>query len=226
MISVIIPVYNEGTTIAKLVDYLLKNGQGEIEVLIIDGGSTDATIEQATNAGATVIKSHKKGRANQMNVGAQNANGDIFYFLHADTYPPQSFTKDIKKSLASGAKAGCYRLAFDSNHPALTFYCWFTRFDINLFRFGDQSLFVKKSIFESIGGFNEQLIVMEDQEIVRSIKRKATFEILDKQVVTSARKYLHVGVYKLQLIFTAVLLMYYIGIDQQSIVNFYTRKIK
>ncbi|MBO6522616.1 MAG: TIGR04283 family arsenosugar biosynthesis glycosyltransferase [Balneolaceae bacterium] len=226
MISIIIPTFNEEESIGELISYLKADApKDEIEIIISDGGSTDSTKEIAQRKGAVVIETPKQGRAAQMNFGAKHAIGDMLYFLHADTYPPKAFLDDIIGSLSNGDKAGCYRLSFDDDHPLLKFYCWFTRFDIDFFRFGDQSLFIKKSLFEKLKGFNEQFIVMEDQDIVRRIKKKASFTILPKQVVTSARKYRQVGILKLQLIFTIVLIRFYLGTPQKKLIEFYKRAI-
>jgi rSAM/selenodomain-associated transferase 2 len=225
-LSVIIPVFNEEDSIAELVQYLKSaNSFDHTEILVVDGGSSDATIEKAEKAGARVIISPVKGRAAQMNEGARRARGEVFYFLHADTYPPLTYVSDIKQQVAKGVKAGCYRLTFDLNHPLLRFYSWFTRFDVDLFRFGDQSLFITREIFVSINGYSDQLIVMEDQDIVRTIKKVTAFKILPSTVKTSARKYQDVGIIKLQFIFTMILVMYYVGFSQEKLVWFYRKWI-
>ncbi len=225
MISVIIPAYNEEESLPELLKYLLGCSERvsgtAIEIIVVDGGSTDQTREKCMELGVKVVESRKKGRALQMNAGAEEAKGDTLYFLHADSYPPETFIDDIMQSVKSGNIAGCYRLAFDDNHPALAFYSWFTRFDFDFFRFGDQSLFVKKKVFTELGGFDESLIVMEDQEIVRRLKSMGKFNIISKNVKTSARKYRDVGVFKLQLIFTAILSGYYLGVSQERLVKFY-----
>ncbi len=229
MISIIIPAYNEETSLPELIEYLVscsKKSEIESEVIVVDGGSTDQTREKAMEYGARVVESKEKGRAVQMNIGAQEAKGDIFYFLHADSFPPETFIEDITSSLEFGAIAGCFRLTFDYEHPILSFYSWFTRFDVDVFRFGDQSLFVRKEAFDELAGFSEHLIVMEDQEIVRRLKTKGIFRIVSKNVKTSARKYREVGVIKLQLIFTTILTGYYAGISQEKLVRFYKNAIK
>ena len=227
MISVIIPVFNEGKNLPKLIGFLQENTvQNLVEIIIVDGGSTDDTVLVAESLGVKVIQSERKGRAIQMNEGARIAEGEILYFLHADTFPPQNFYKDIVNAVNNNFGAGCYRLSFDDNHPVMRFYCWFTRFDIDLFRFGDQSLFVKKSVFEKVGGYEEKLIVMEDQVIVSDVKKHTRFKILKGKTVTSARKYRAVGRIKLQLIFTLIVIMFYIRVDQHKIVRFYQHQLR
>lgn len=227
MISIIIPAFNEEAGLPELIRYLKSCASStSIEVIISDGGSSDNTVKYSEEAGALVFESPYKGRAKQMNFGASKAQGDILYFLHADTYPPEKFDSIIEATVSIGFEAGCFRLLFDNPHPLLSFYSWFTRFDIDVFRFGDQSLFVTKSVFEKIKGFDEELIVMEDQVIVKSLKEHTGFRILDASVKTSARKYEQIGYIKLQLIFSSILIMFYLGIDQQKLVSFYLKRIQ
>jgi rSAM/selenodomain-associated transferase 2 len=208
--------------VSGLIGFLKKEtGRDEVEIIVVDGGSSDNTTEEAEKAGAVVLRSPKKGRASQMNYGASQAGGGWLYFLHADTIPPVSFIEDLKGLVNSGVKSGCFRLKFDIDHWALKTYAWFTRFDVDLFRFGDQSLLIEGTLFDKIGGFDESLIVMEDQEIVKRIKKHTQFQIIHKAVTTSGRRYERIGVFKLQLIFTIIVLLYYLGVQQKTIVNFY-----
>lgn len=226
MISVIIPAYNEEKSLPNLVTHILTiTSNREIEIIISDGGSSDRTVELVSELGVLVVKSPKKGRASQMNYGATIAKGDVLYFLHADTKPPDTFIDDIIGSIKNGYQSGCFQLAFDRNHPLLNFYAWFTKFDIDYFRFGDQSLYIKREFFEKLHGFDENLIVMEDQVFVKKIKKAANFEILKGEVTTSSRKYVQVGIIKLQLIFSVILILFYFGVSQKSLVKFYQRAI-
>lgn len=225
-ISVIIPTFNEADTIAETIEKVRQHSNDYIqEIVVVDGGSTDQTIERANTAGAQILESINKGRAAQMNTGAKHANGETFYFLHADTHPPKNFDSAIKQAVDQNYQAGCFQLGFDDDHFLLRLYGWFTRFDIDLFRFGDQSLFITKDIFHELQGFQEDHIVMEDQEFVRRIKKNASFTILDKAVTTSAQKYQDNGTIKLQLVFTLILSLYYIGINQDKLVAIYKRLI-
>jgi rSAM/selenodomain-associated transferase 2/rSAM/selenodomain-associated transferase 1 len=225
-ISVVIPTYNEAGTIGETIRKVKHRSCEQItEIIVVDGGSADGTMEEAEKAGAIVLESPRKGRAAQMNVGAEQANGHLLYFLHADTHPPPNFDAIILSSFANGSKAGCFRLRFDSDNPLLKCYAWFTRFDINLFRFGDQSLFVEQDVFHQLEGFREDHIVMEDQEFVKRVKKRYSFDILDEAVVTSAEKYRKNGVIKLQLVFTLILCSYYLGASQDHLVQIYKRFI-
>jgi rSAM/selenodomain-associated transferase 2 len=226
-ISISIHTYNETSGIQELIRYLSTAAKGPVaEIIVADGGSTDGTTELARAAGARVIQSPEKGRAAQMNAGAAVATGEILYFLHADTFPPVDFKEAILSSCAAGDSAGCFRLRFDEEHWFLNVNAWFTRFDIDSIRFGDQSLFIRKSDFERIGGFRKDHVVMEDQEIVRRIKKMTRFRVLKTAVVTSAQKYRENGIFRLQFIFSTIWLLYYLGLPQHKLVSLYNRLIK
>lgn len=226
-ISVIIPAYNEAGVIAETVKEVRSRGDKSVlEIIVVDGGSDDGTLEEAAKAGAKKLQSPRKGRASQMNYGAERARGSLLYFLHADSHPPAHFTATIQKAAQTEYDAGCFRLAFDDNCWLLRVYAWFTRFNIDLFRFGDQSLFITRSAFFRVGAFREDHSVMEDQEMVRRIKRSSSFAVLDGTVTTSARKYRKTGVIKLQLVFGLILVLYYLGIGQDRLVVLYKRLIQ
>ncbi len=225
MISVIIPTYNEETHIKTTIQKLWQYDESNLikEIIIADGGSTDNTTNIAQIEGVKIVISPKKGRAAQMNYGSSFATEKILYFLHADTIPPRNFTKDIAQALEQGFTAGCFILAFDYDHWFLKANCWFTRFDVDAIRFGDQSLFVTKDAFLKAGSFCEKHIVMEDQHLIKRLKKMVPFTIIKKPVVTSARKYLENGIYKTQGIFFIIYLMYKLGYSQQKLVATYKK---
>jgi len=227
MISVIIPTYNEADRIAQTISKIhASNSTHEIEIIVVDGGSTDDTLALAKECRAIAVKSERKGRAAQMNKGASLATGEILYFLHADSIPPQNFTTQILAARENGVVSGCFRLAFDYDHWFLNANSWFTRFDINALRFGDQSLFVLKDIFQNSGGFREDLLMMEDQEIIHRIKKQGRFKVMNSSVVTSARKYSDNGVYRMQGIFYRIWILYYLGFSQDYLLRLHTRLIR
>lgn len=227
-ISIIIPTCHESEGIAKLIYTLRNNSSAENvkEIIVVDACSGDNTSEIARQAGAKVFLSEKRGRAIQMNIGANLASGDIFYFLHADTIPPKNFDEKILKTISNGYDTGCFRMKFDSKHPFLRFFSWFTRFNNNLCRFGDQSLFVKRELFGKINGFDINLEIMEDNDIVRRITREGNFSIVPDYVITSARRYRKNGMYRLQWNFAVVNILYYLGYSQEEIVRYYHNHIR
>ncbi|MDN3656670.1 TIGR04283 family arsenosugar biosynthesis glycosyltransferase [Ferruginibacter paludis] len=227
MMTVIIPTFNEAAHIQSTIQQLREHDVDNLitEIIIADGGSTDDTVAIAKAANATVVVSPAKGRSAQMNYGASFATEDILYFLHADTIPPKNFSTDIAMSADKGCGAGCFMLSFDYDHWFLKANCWFTRFDVDAIRFGDQSLFVRKSVFEKTGGFCEKHIVLEDQHLIKRLKKITRFTIIKKPVVTSARKYLENGIYKTQRIFFIIYGMYRLGYSQQKLVAAYKKMI-
>ena len=226
-LSIIIPTYNETENIAALINYLQINASNYlIEIIVSDGQSTDNTVEIATAAGVRVVVSPSKGRGAQMNYGASLAQADVLYFVHADSFPPHDFIDKIFQQIKMGNNIGCFRLKFDVSHWFLNINCWFTRFDINAFRYGDQSLFVTKDIFQKAGGFNAQLIMLEDQEIIHRLKRYGKFKVMHGAVITSARKYLENGIFHTQGVFYLIYILFKLGISQHSLLKLYRRLIK
>lgn len=226
MISVIIPTFNEANQIAKTIaETRAASCQQELEIIVVDGGSEDKTTSIAKNLGAMALVSERKGRAAQMNKGAAMAKGEILYFLHADSIPPQNFITHILEARQMKAVGGCFRLAFDYQHWFLEANCWFTHLNVNAVRFGDQSLFVTKYVFHKCGGFREDLLMMEDQEIIHRIKRFGKFKVMKAAVTTSARKYLDNGIYRMQAIFFRIWFLYYLGYSQERLLKLHRKLI-
>jgi len=227
-ISIIIPTYNEQDNIEKLIKYLFDYApKGHLEeIILVDGWSQDNTMFLAQRLGARVFKLEKHRRSRQMNKGAHEAKGDILYFLHADSFPPKNFTTDILNTLDSGYAAGCFRLTFDHQHWILKMISWFTRFNVNSFRFGDQSLFIKKDIFEFTGGFDDSLTLMEDQDMVIKIQKYGDFKVQKNKIVTSARKFVENGPVKLFWTFFYLYVCYKFGMSQDNLVEKYNKMIK
>lgn len=224
-ISIVIPTYNEESGIVRTLEILfnLTSKYDNTEIIVSDAGN-DRTAEIVASYPVTLCRSDK-GRATQMNAGATLARYDILYFIHADTLPPETCVEDIQRAIAEGKKAGCFRMRFDDPHPIMALYGWFTRFPFIICRGGDQTLFITKELFETIGGFNENLQVMEDIDIIQRIERRTQFHILENEAVTSARKYHKNGILRLQAIFGTIHLMYGLGFDQESITGYYRQNI-
>lgn len=225
-ISIIIPTYNEADTISKLIPYLRKNSQvNNIQSIIIaDGGSTDSTIECAKSLGVQVICT-EKGRAIQMNAGASVSQGEILYFLHADSCPPTNFDTQIIETVNQGMCSGSYRLRFDDDHPVLRFCCALVNRLKNR-SLGDRSLFVERHIFEQIGGYDETLTVMEDADIVKRLNKVTTFGILPADIITSSRKFKENGELRLFLIFVLIYVLYELGVSETRLLRLYKTLIR
>ncbi len=228
MISIIIPTFNEGDVIKSNIQKIKAADVQNLvtEIIVSDGGSTDATLQQAQMEGAIVLNSPQKGRAAQMNYGAAAATGAVLFFLHADTLPPHDFSGQIVKAQQQGFASGCFRLRFDLDHWFLDLNSWATRFNVNNFRFGDQGLFIDKTIFDQSGKFLADHIVMEDQEFIKRIKKTNSFIVLKSSVTTSARKYIVNGVYKTQAVFFLIYFMYYLGFSQARMISTYKKLLR
>lgn len=226
MISVIIPAYNEEKQIGTAIGGLRENDlEGLVqEIIVADGGSSDNTVSVARAEGARIIPA-PKGRAKQMNAAAAAATAPVLYFLHADSIPPRGFSTAVANAYRKGIASGCFRLAFDHDHWFLKANSWFTRFDVNAVRFGDQSLFATSAAFQKSGGFREDLLMMEDQEIIHRLKEQGPFQVMDAAVITSARKYLDNGVYRMQGIFYMIWLLYYLGCPQNYLLKLHRKLI-
>lgn len=225
-ISIIIPVLNEEHCLATILKFLKENSNPSNlkEILIVDGGSYDATMEIASQLGAKVIQA-PKGRAKQMNLGTKAAKGEILYFLHVDTLPPKNFDESILSAVQTGSKAGCFRMRFDSPSRFLAFFAWFTKLNFKVCRGGDQSLFITKILFQKTGGFNENYMVYEDNEFTDRLYNFIDFKILPRHVITSARRYEERGKVALQYHFGVIHLKNYLGASPEQLYEYYKRKI-
>ncbi len=225
-ISVIIPVLNEASTIVKLLSCIHKNSSEYLikEILVVDGGSTDQTISLAKKNGAIIIRS-QRGRAKQMNAGAKEAQGDILYFLHADTFPPKDFDKSILQAITKDYQAGCFQMRFDSDSLFLRFFAWFSRINLKVCRGGDQSLFITNKLFTALGGFNEDYQIYEDNEFIGRLYDHTQFKILPKHVKTSARRYDKHGKLKLQYHFGVIHLKNSLGAGPEQLYQYYLQHI-
>lgn len=227
-ISIIIPVLNEEQSISKLLDYLLEIQNPALvkEIIIVDGGSSDKTLKILHSYTSIIVVSSQKGRSKQMNVGAKNATAEILYFLHCDTFPPKNFDVAIVNEVQKGNFSGCFKMKFDNNHIVLKVTEWFTQFNFQSCRGGDQSLFVERNVFEKLNGFNENLFVYEDNEFIARLYKNASFTVIQKAVVTSSRKYIKNGVCTLQYHFLMIHIKYKRGASQQELLNYYQKNIK
>ncbi|PKA82534.1 rSAM/selenodomain-associated transferase 2 [Ulvibacter sp. MAR_2010_11] len=232
MISIVIPVLNEEATIGALLLYLQKNSTPNFvtEILVVDGGSTDTTpkviadISEKTEITIQFIASDK-GRAIQMNTGARHASGSILYFLHADSFPPKHFDKHIVEKVKKGDTTGCFRMKFDTKHPLLQISQWFTRFNLKVCRGGDQSLFITKELFQSLGGFNETYTIYEDCEFINRLYSTTRFTVIPEYITTSSRKYRERGTWALQFHFMMIHLKNRMGASPEALYSYYLNHI-
>ncbi len=191
----------------------------------------ETTLRQAqcdssglTNQSIKLIAS-SKGRAIQMNVGANQAKGDILYFLHADSYPPNNFDELIINEVENGNPAGCFKMKFDSNHWWLKLAGWLTQFSWKACRGGDQSQFITKDLFEKLNGFDENYSVYEDYDLINKLYDKKQFVVIQEWLTTSARRYDANGIWKLQFHFWAIYVKKFFGASTEELHQYYLKNI-
>lgn len=220
-ISVIIPTLNEEANIDRLLSRL-KDNSGDVEIIVVDGGSEDKTIEIAQAHHVKTLRT-KPSRAIQMNLGAQISDSKLLYFVHADTLPPESWKQTILKSMELGVEAGCFRFEFDENKGIRKVNSFCTRFPFMMFRGGDQSLYITKKLFEKIGGFDENLALMEDYDIIKKLKKHSGFSILKPPIIVSSRKYVKNNYLKVNLVNFLIFASFYLGADTHQLKRLYSR---
>lgn len=224
-LSIIIPTLNEeqvlGKTLARLED---QKNSGVIEVIVVDGGSSDTTLALAESTGCRTITS-TRGRGRQMNAGAAAARGEVLLFLHADTLLPDNFSRLILDAVRLPSfAAGAFSLAIDSPARSLATIAWFTNLRSRLLQlpYGDQALFVSKRMFDAIGGFPE-MAIMEDFVFIRKIKKKGKIIILPERAMTSARRWQKIGIVRTTLINQAIVCGYSLGVPPAILAGWYRR---
>ncbi|WP_339701905.1 TIGR04283 family arsenosugar biosynthesis glycosyltransferase [uncultured Marixanthomonas sp.] len=233
MISIVIPVLNEASSIEKLLQHLIENvtPKNLAEITVVDGGSTDGTkqliknFESKPEIGIQLISS-EKGRAKQLNTGAKNATGSILYFLHADSFPPKNFDELIISEVGKGSPAGCFRMQFDSNHWWLRLASWLTKFSWRACRGGDQSQFITRELFDEIGGYDETYIIYEDNILINELYERNTFVVINKKLTSSARLYREKGVWYVQYHFWTIYVKKWLGADADQLFAYYCKHLR
>ncbi|MGZ0016257.1 TIGR04283 family arsenosugar biosynthesis glycosyltransferase [Yeosuana sp. AK3] len=226
-ISIIIPILNEAKTITKLFKHLNESSSEENikEIIVVDGGSTDESLAIISTFKDITLIHSDKGRAKQMNVGAKHASGNILYFLHADSFPPKDFDTSIVNEVLNGHLAGCFKMKFDSNHWWLMLMGWFTKFPWRICRGGDQSLFITKSLFDSLKGFDEQYFIYEDNVFIKKLFNIKQFTVIQKHLTTSARLYKKHGIWKLQYHYLIIHLKHWLGASSKDLFAYYIQNV-
>lgn len=220
--SVIIPSWNEEKAILSCLEGLQNfRHSGVCEVIVIDGGSTDNTLKLAKPLADKLLTSDK-GRAVQMNAGAEQAQGDVLVFLHADTVLPDNAITLIKNAINDQQQWGRFDVALMGNHPMLKTVAWLMNWRSRLtgIATGDQAIFINRRLFESVGGY-PVIALMEDIELCKRLKTISPPICLKIKVKASGRRWERDGVFKTILLMWWLRLRYFLGADPAVLVKAY-----
>jgi rSAM/selenodomain-associated transferase 2 len=190
MITVVIPTFNEAPQLPSTLSALRAQDE-PVEVVVVDAGSDDETLAVAREAGARVVLSERRQRAHQLNRGAAEAHGEVLWFLHADTWVhPHAAGRILKAFEDPAVVGGGFRRWFRSASPFLLLSCGLAvlRSHGRGWYFGDQSIFVRREVFERVGGFPD-LPVFEDFEFCQKLKGQGKLRCLGPAVRSSARRF-------------------------------------
>jgi rSAM/selenodomain-associated transferase 2 len=221
-LSIIIPVLNEGDGIAAALDALAHLRAVGTEVIVVDGGSRDATVERAQLRADRVVLA-TRGRALQMNAGAERASGDILLFLHADTRLPAEADRVVLDGLDQSRRVwGRFDVKIDGRSRLLPVVAWLMRLRSRLtgIATGDQAIFLRREAFQVVGGF-PTIALMEDIAICKRLKRLGRPLCLRACVTTSGRRWEKHGVLSTILLMWRLRFAYFLGADPKQLARRY-----
>ena len=215
-ISVVIPALDEEAQLAETIASARASGVGEI--IVVDGGSRDATASVARQHADRILTA-SRGRAAQMNAGAAAARGEVLLFLHADTRLPPGFDADVLHALADPTTAsGRFDVHLVPGTPLLRAVAELMNLRSRLsgIATGDQAIFVRRGVFEAIGGF-EPIPLMEDIALTRALKRRGRVACLRARVETSSRRWLRDGPLRTILLMWWLRFLYFCGVPPERL---------
>ena len=221
-LSIIIPVLDEGDGIAAALDALAHLRALGTEVIVVDGGSRDATVERAQPRADRVVLA-TRGRALQMNAGAERASGDVLLFLHADTRLPAEADRVVLNGLDQSRRVwGRFDVKIDGRSRLLPVVAWLMRLRSRLtgIATGDQAIFLRREAFQAVGGF-PTVALMEDIAICKRLKRLGRPLCLRACVTTSGRRWEKNGVLSTILLMWRLRFAYFLGADPKQLARQY-----
>ncbi len=223
MLSIIIPSLNEESYLAECLKAIYASVfVADLEVIVVDGGSIDQTVEIAKRFHVKVLRSKVRSRAIQMNLGSKRANGSQLIFLHSDVLVPKGFDSSINETLQK-FEFGCFAYDFRSNSKLLRMMTIPNRKKGRFTGGGDQGFFIRKDAFESLGGFDESFAIMEDFDLKdRALKKGFNYKVVsNRHLKVSARKYEHNAFLRVWVANVIAFIMYTAKIDSRRIAMFY-----
>ena len=197
MISIVIPTFNEAQSLPQTLE-ALQHQAGSFEVIVVDGQSTDSTTELARCDPFVQVMKSTRGRGKQMNAGARRAQGEFLLFVHADTLLPSGAIAKLNKlEKDPSCLAGGFHQRFLDSHPALRLLSWLhnVRAACSHLFYGDQALFVRRTLFWELGGYRESG-VMEDVDLGTKLLQRARPVFLTETVSVASRKFREMGVWR------------------------------
>jgi rSAM/selenodomain-associated transferase 2 len=213
-LSIVIPAFNEEQNIAATLTLLQAARVRGCEIIVVDGGSSDGTMTVAEPLADKVVGS-ARGRARQMNAGAQMAQGDALLFLHADSKAPTDVDQIILGALNAGSrKWGRFDIAIEGRHFFLPVIGWFMnqRSRLTGIATGDQGLFMTIDAYQAVGGFAD-IPLMEDVAMCAALKKNGMPLCVKQKIVTSGRRWEKHGVWRTIFLMWRIRLAYFFGAD-------------
>jgi len=222
-LSIVLPTLNEAESLPAVLATIGQPSH-DLEVIVVDAGSTDATVRLAKEYGCHAFTGNR-GRARQMNAGASVASGDNLLFLHADTLLPKNYRSQIHRVLSGPCLCGAFALKIDGRGLGLRLVEAGVALRCKLLRrpYGDQALFFRAVDFYGCGGF-KPMAIMEDFEIVDRMRKKGRIGIVDSPVVTSSRRWKKKGILKTTLLNQLCIVAYRLGLPEATIERLYRGK--
>jgi rSAM/selenodomain-associated transferase 2 len=220
-LSIIMPVLNEAEHIIAALEALAPLRRRGVEVIVVDGGSSDATVQHAQALADRVI-SAPRGRAVQMNAGAAAADGEVLLFLHADTTLPQNADRLVLDALSKWRQVwGRFDVRINGR-AFLTIVATMMNLRSRLtgIATGDQAMFVRRDVFAAVGGFPE-IALMEDIALSRRLKQRGRPLRLSQRVITSGRRWQQHGVARTILLMWRLRLAYFFGAEPAALARQY-----
>lgn len=221
-LAIVVPILNEVDRLPDLLSNLLPYKKNGCEVLLVDGGSDDGSIVLAECVGFKVLAA-SRGRARQMNAGAREVQGDVLLFLHADTRLPARADELILQAMSiEGHKWGRFDVCIDGKHWMLRIVALLMNYRSRMsgIATGDQGIFVRRSVFETVNGFPDQPL-MEDIALSITLRQKFRPVCLTSRVVTSGRRWETRGVWRTILLMWRLRLAYWLGAKPEALLRDY-----